>query len=102
VNQLLKHPRIDASFTPASEGGKLATHRKKNPKAAGRGDPTHDTSNFGDFQNLRIDYVLPSKGLTVVDGGIFWPAPDEPGGEAISATDHRMVWIDVRPMAAPK
>jgi hypothetical protein len=97
VSQLLTHPRINSSFTPTSEGGKLATQRKKKPNAAGRGDPSHDTSNFGDFQNLRIDYALPSKGLAVVDGGVFWPVPGEPGTEAITATDHRLVWIDIRP-----
>jgi hypothetical protein len=99
VNQILQHPRVDASFRPASVGGKLATERKKNPKVVGRGDPAHDTSNFGDYQNLRIDYALPSKGLTVVNGGVFWPAPNEPGGDAVTATDHRAVWIDVRPAA---
>jgi endonuclease/exonuclease/phosphatase family metal-dependent hydrolase len=102
VNQLLKHPGVDSSFTPVSVGGKLATEQKKNAKAIGRGNPAHDTSNFGDFQNLRIDYALPSKGLTIVDGGVFWPAPNEPGSEALSATDHRCVWIDVRPTGAPK
>lgn len=96
MNQLLKHPSVDASFTPESVGGKLATQRKTTPKAVGRGDPAHDTSNFGDFQNLRIDYALPSRGLAVTDGGVFWPAANEPGGEAVSATDHRSVWIDVR------
>jgi 3-phytase/alkaline phosphatase D len=100
VNQLLKHPRVDASFTPASTGGKIATQRKTNSKAVGKGDPAHDTSNFGDFQNLRIDYALPSKGLAVADGGVFWPAPNEPGSKAVSATDHRAVWIDVRPAPA--
>ena len=97
MNQLLKHSRVDASFTPASAGGKLATQRKTNPKAVGQGDPAYDTSNFGDFQNLRIDYALPSKGLSIKDGGVFWPAPNEPGSEAVNATDHRSVWIDVRP-----
>jgi hypothetical protein len=97
MNQLLNHSRVDSSFTPMSVGGKLATERKKPPTTPDRGDPSHDTSNFGDFRNLRIDYALPSKGLTVVDGGVFWPAPGEPGSEAITATDHRSVWIDVRP-----
>jgi hypothetical protein len=88
---------VDASFTPASAGGKLATERKTNLRAVGKGDPAHDTSSFGDFQNLRIDYALPSNGLEVRDGGVFWPAPNELGGEAITATDHRAVWIDVSP-----
>ncbi len=95
MDQLLKHPRVDISITPASAGGKLATERKPARTPSDRGDPAHDTSNFGDFRNLRIDYVLPSKGLTIANGGIFWPTPGEPGGEAITATDHRLVWIDI-------
>jgi hypothetical protein len=97
MNQLLENPRVDGSFTPASIGGKLATERKRNPNTIGRGNPAYDTSQFGDFQNLRIDYALPSRRLKVTDGGVFWPLPGQPGSEAVSATDHRAVWIDVRP-----
>ncbi len=97
MDQLLKHARVNSSFTPSSIGGQMATERRNDSQSAGRGDPSHDTSNFGDFQNLRIDYALPSQGLKVLDGGVFWPAPGEPGSEAITATDHRSVWIDVRP-----
>jgi endonuclease/exonuclease/phosphatase family protein len=96
MDQLLKSPRVNASFTPSSEGGRKASEQGGS-QSAGRGDPAHDTSNFGEFQNLRIDYALPSKGLKVLDGGIFWPVPGEPGSEAITATDHRSVWIVVRP-----
>jgi hypothetical protein len=97
MNQLLEHPRVDASLTPASAGGKLATQQKSAPKSYSRGDPAHDTANFGDFRNLRVDYALPSNGLIVSDGGVFWPAPNKPGSEAVGVTDHRSVWIDVRP-----
>ncbi len=100
IDQLLRHRRVNNSFTPASSGGKLSSERKANSELVGRGDPARDTSNFGDFQNLRIDYVLPSQGLTVVNGGVFWPAPNEPGSEAVTATDHRLVWIDMRPAVA--
>ena len=96
MDQLLKSPRVNASFTPASVGGRKASEQDDS-QSAGRGDPAHDTSNFGEFQNLRIDYALPSKGLKVLDGGVFWPVPGEPGSEAIMATDHRSVWIVVRP-----
>jgi len=97
MDQLLKRPRVDSSFIPASVGGKLATAHKTDPNSVGRGDPAHDTSEFGDFQNLRVDYALPSQGLTVIDGSVFWPAPGQPGSEAVTATDHRSVWIDIRP-----
>jgi hypothetical protein len=95
IEQLLDHPRVNSSFTPKSVGGKLATDAKRDPQAVGLGDPAHDTSSFGDYRNLRIDYALPSRALTIVDSGVFWPAPGEPGSEAITATDHRMVWIDI-------
>jgi hypothetical protein len=96
LDQLLKHPRVNASFTPASAGGKLATERRTNSNRPERGDPTHDTSDF-EILNLRVDYVLPSRGLTVTGGGVFWPTPSQPGSQAITATDHRLVWIDMRP-----
>ena len=96
MDQLLKHSRVNAKFTPSSAGAKIATKQKSDPQTAGHGDPAHDTSNFGDFQNLRIDYALPSRGLTIINDGVFWPAPGEPGSEAVSATDHRPVWIDIQ------
>jgi endonuclease/exonuclease/phosphatase family metal-dependent hydrolase len=96
IDQLLKHPRVNNLFTPSSAGGKLATQQTASRIAAGKGDPAHDTSNFDDFQNLRIDYALPSHGLTVTGGGVFWPTPGEPSSDAITASDHRLVWIDIQ------
>jgi endonuclease/exonuclease/phosphatase family metal-dependent hydrolase len=95
MDQLLKNPRVNSSFTPRSDGGRVATEQKTTRDAAGKGDPSHDTSSFGDFQNLRIDYVLPSSQLRVIDGGVYWPAPGEPGAEAVTASDHRLVWIEI-------
>lgn len=101
MDQLLQHSRVNSKFTPSSTGGKLATEQETDPNAVGQGDPAHDTSDFGRFQNLRIDYALPSRGLKVLDGGVFWPTPGQPGSEAVTATDHRLVWIDIRPSASP-
>jgi endonuclease/exonuclease/phosphatase family metal-dependent hydrolase len=96
LDQLLKHPGVNASFTPDSAGGKLATERGTTSNRPERGDPAHDTADF-ETLNLRVDYALPSRGLTVTSGGVFWPTPGEPGSQAITATDHRLVWIDIRP-----
>ena len=98
MDQLLKHPRINASFAPSSTGGPLTVKQHADQHAGHRGDPAHVTSNFTARGHgcLRIDYALPSRGLTVTDGGVFWPAPGEPGGEAVTASDHRLVWIDIR------
>jgi endonuclease/exonuclease/phosphatase family metal-dependent hydrolase len=103
MDQLLKHPRVKASFTPASAGGALTVKQYADQHRGRRGNPAHVTSNFTGQGHgcLRIDYALPSRGLTVTDGGVFWPAPNEPGREAVTASDHRPVWIDVRP-AAPR
>jgi endonuclease/exonuclease/phosphatase family metal-dependent hydrolase len=99
MDQLLKHARVDATFTPASAGGPITVKQHANQHIGHRGDPAHVTSNFTAEGHgcLRIDYALPSRGLAVTKGGVFWPAPGQPGSEAVSASDHRPVWIDVRP-----
>ena len=99
MNQLLQNPRVNVSFAPTSEGGPLTVRRFPDQFANNHGDPARVTSNFTAEGHgcLRIDYALPSRGLEIVQGGIFWPKPGEPGADAITATDHRSVWIDVRP-----
>lgn len=88
IGQLLHSPYIDASLTPRSRGG--AGARPDNPHAT-----TH-TAAWG----MRADYVLPSRaGLTPLRGGVFWPAPGEPGAEWVTSrsqsSDHRLVWQDL-------
>jgi endonuclease/exonuclease/phosphatase family protein len=99
MNQLLKGPRINASFIPTSKGGPLTVKQHADQHVGHRGRPDHVTSNFTAEGHgcLRIDYALPSIGLTVTGGGVFWPVPGEPGSEAVTASDHRLVWIDIRP-----
>ncbi len=49
------------------------------------------TSHFG-----RLDYVLPSRNLTLKGTGVFWPGSNEPFAmDAETASDHRLVWIDI-------
>jgi hypothetical protein len=40
--------------------------------------------------------VLPSVGWKVIGNGVFWPKSGEPGHDWLDATDHRMVWVDLR------
>jgi hypothetical protein len=52
----------------------------------------------------RVDYLLPSVGLEVTGGGVFWPAAaDDPEGHALAeaASDHRLAWLDLR-LGAPE
>ncbi len=98
MDQLLQHPRIQGDVTPSSRGAikKGAVDGLANLRH--RGDAAHDTGDFADNRagNLRIDYVLPSAGLPVVDRGVFWPEPKAEGSELVDASDHRLVWIDVQ------
>ena len=52
------------------------------------------TADFG-----RIDYVLPSTDLTVVDSGVFWPPAGDPLHRSVAdpepSSDHRLVWVDL-------
>ena len=97
IDLLLKHPRIDASHIPTSQGGVEATKTQGKINIRHKGDPSHDTSDFSDGSvgNLRADYVLPSRGLDVRAAHIFWPKKGEPGADLVECSDHRLVWIDV-------
>ena len=75
IDQLLGHPRIQP-VVPRS----------------GRGDATAE---FGG--GMRVDYVLPTRGLEVTGAGVFWPADDDPLARLNAASDHALVWVDVRP-----
>ena len=94
LQALLAHPAIQ-DVRPQSMGALLA----------GRSDISHrgpaeldtvawPTDGPG---NLRVDYILPSADLQVVDAGVFWPAPDQLfSSEVVRASRHRMVWVDIR------
>ncbi|WP_285779795.1 endonuclease/exonuclease/phosphatase family protein [Microtetraspora sp. NBRC 13810] len=104
VHQLLRSPRIDARSAPASDGAPEAAALQAGANAAHRGDPRYDTADFADTApgNLRADYVLPSKGLGVRGGGVFWPRQADPlsrltGVYPFPSSDHRLVWLDIRP-----
>ena len=99
IDQLLRHSRINAANTPASEGARSAAKQQAKRNRSHRGDPQHDTADFGDdgVGNLRVDYVLPNRDLQVRSSGVFWPLPGEPAADAARlASDHRLVWIELQ------
>ena len=97
ANQLLEHPRIDSRCVPVSEGAAEAAREQGGLNAQHRGDPAADTSDFNDefTGNLRLDYLLPSRNLSVSACGVFWPARGADGHELVAVSDHRLVWLDV-------
>lgn len=97
IHQLLSHPRVLDYPPPRSEGGVLAAREQGEANLTHRGDPAHDTGNFNPRTgNLRVDYVLPSVDFEVIDSGVHWPTPDEDVLGATEASDHHLVWVDLR------
>ncbi len=80
IDQLLSHPRVDSSQIPATPSGNT------------------DTASF----NLRVDYVLPSTDLRLVDTAIFRPPNRDPLARLIRASDHQLVWADLEIANVPE
>lgn len=84
ITTLLSHPALQDP-RPTSEG------------AAAVGKPT-DTVDWDEPTpgNMRVDYVLPSADITILDSGVYWPAPESEAGKvAAMASRHRLVWVDL-------
>ena len=87
IQQLLEHPRVHletatGSMVPSSEGAEALDSRPDDS-----GDPAHDTASWGQ----RVDYVLPTKELTVKASAVHWPV----GDRSVEGSDHRLVWVDL-------
>ena len=103
INALLANSRVNAGFVPRSAGAVEAAAAQGGANETQRGDPGSDTADFSDrvAGNLRVDYLLPSKGIRVCGGGVFWPARAEPAAALVwgdrppPSSDHRLVWLDV-------
>jgi endonuclease/exonuclease/phosphatase family metal-dependent hydrolase len=79
INQLLSSPMIDSSCLPTSAGGPEASALQGEVNLSHQGDPAADTSDFNDkyVGNLRLDYLLPSRGLAIRGCGVFWPGSQD-------------------------
>jgi endonuclease/exonuclease/phosphatase family metal-dependent hydrolase len=87
IAQLLDHPRVQdpcPESAGAVEGGSPGPPLYRERR----------TCNFG-----RIDYVLPSVGLKVLDSGVYWPPAQSPRAQLMTdrkmSSDHRLVWVDL-------
>jgi Endonuclease/Exonuclease/phosphatase family len=115
IQQLIEHPLVNVSKTPASAGAVEAAALQGGANASHRSDPRFDTADFADTApgNLHADYVLPSKNMKILDSAVFWPVQSNPlfrltgvfnfaewgpvGG--FPTSDHRLVWVDVNAKA---
>ncbi|MEM9883242.1 MAG: endonuclease/exonuclease/phosphatase family protein [Planctomycetota bacterium] len=99
IAQLLDHPRIQDP-EPRSKGGKETAARDGGVNQSHGTDPALDTADWRDTPpssgNLRVDYVLPTVEWKLVKAGVFWPTTDDPRRDWIDASDHRLVWVDLR------
>ncbi len=63
-----------------------------------KGDPMLDTVDWPspDPGPMRVDYILPSAGLLVLDSGVYWPQNGtSDAAAAAKASRHRLVWVDL-------
>lgn len=97
IRDLIASTRVASASLPKSRGAIEASRAFSGLNSKHRGDPACDTGHFGPdgHGNLRIDYCLPSAGLTVLNSGVYWPVEGEDGAEAVTASDHRLVWVDL-------
>jgi hypothetical protein len=102
IQQFLNHPLVNTTRTPTSEGAVEASALQAGANLTHLSDPKFDTADFADSApgNLRADYVLPRKGMRIVDSAVFWPLMSDPlfrltGVFPFPSSDHRLVWVDV-------
>ncbi len=82
---LLGNSQVDTSLTPTSAGALEQV-------AGGMSNRETKTSSF----DLRADYALPSNtGFTLRNAWVFWPLTTDLEAGVLTASDHRMVVIDL-------
>lgn len=101
VARLRGHPKLQDP-APGAMGAAEASARQGGVNKAQRGDPALDTVDWPDDRpsdpgNLRVDYILPSRTLTVAGSGLHWPGAAEADllEEAETASRHRLIWVDL-------
>lgn len=94
INQVLRHPRANPEAAPRSLGaiGLAANYGFKRS-----GDVSLHTGDFGPKTGtLRLDYVIPSRQLRILDQGVFWPIKSDRDASLTDASDHHLVWMDLQ------
>lgn len=103
IRALLTHPRVQDPKQTSPGAAEAGTRPDAHPR---KGDPARHTGDWpegdGEPGNLRVDYVLPSRGLEVLASGVFWPVAADPLARLVktakhrhASSDHRLVWVDI-------
>ncbi len=103
ISRLILDPRL-SDPRPQSRGAMRAAIRQGGPNLSHKTNAALDTVDWDEARtpgNMRVDYVLPSRALKVVNAGVFWPAPNESGFDLVGldgkiGAHHRLVWVDVK------
>ena len=96
IEALLNAPELQDP-EPSSLGAVEASERDQQLNTQHIGDASLDTADFNDqfAGNLRVDYVLPSSTLRVVNSGVYWPVLGDPSSACANISDHHLVWVDL-------
>lgn len=99
LHRLLNHPALQDPEN-ASLGAKEASRRQRGVNASHDTPAALDTVDWADRGqgapgNLRVDYVLPTANLSVLNAGVHWPLSGLEAAAAQTASRHRVVWVDL-------
>lgn len=97
---------VDGDGRPDALAALLAFDGLQDPQPRGtvnrsdprhKGDPALDTVLYDPpLGGLRLDYVLPSAGQSVLAAGVLWPPSTDPLADVLTlASRHRPVWVDL-------
>lgn len=99
---LLNHPRLVDPVPESAGGAQAASQGGGNVGQTGKAArDTADWRDKGGPGNMRVDYLLPTKDLTITGSGVFWPPRGDPlarlikTGRPHASSDHRLVWLDI-------
>ncbi len=105
IRNLLDSARVAKGDAPKSLGAVEASERQGDANKKHKGPSENDTADFNDKSsgNLRCDFVLPSQDFEILASGVYWPTQaqlKEIDPKLMDASDHRMVWVDIRKRSA--
>jgi Endonuclease/Exonuclease/phosphatase family len=102
IQQILDLPGLRTDPTPSSPGAREQSELQGGINDSHISNPAFDTADFAEPPgNLRVDYVLPSRPLNLVDAEVFWPRQRNRhfplvGVFPFPSSDHRLVWAEVK------